>query len=932
MYDFLAHLLDTSGFPARWHCGNWTPGHGWLHIVSDLGVWSAYLAIPCVLGFFVLRRRDIPFRSMFLLFGAFILACGTTHLMEAIIFWWPAYRLAGLIKLFTAVVSWGTVVALVPVVPKVLAMRSPDELEREIAAHQKTASALRQAIIVLEQQVEALRASEERFRLVVDGTKNDAIFMLDPSGRVASWNAGAERVKKYRSEDILGREFSSFYLPEDRTNAKPEADLAAAAELGRYEEEGWRKRGDGTSFWANVVLSALRDDNKNLRGFSLITMDMTERKQADENVRRLVHEQEARHAAQQYAQVIDRQREQLRVTLNSIADGVITADSLGQVTLVNPVAEALTGWKSADVIGQPLSSVLHIVSEMTREMIEDPVAELLPTGPTPGLVNSKVLIDSSGAERPIDGSASLIKNEHGETVGAVIVFRDVTEKRAAESALRSSEERWRTLAEAVPNLVWTDPPDGQCDWLSSQWGKYTGIPEHELLGLKWLETVVHPDDRERTRITWEAACADQGDYDLEYRIRRYDGEYHWFRTRGVPVRDEHGKIVYWFGTCTDIEDYKRLEAALREADRRKNEFLAILAHELRNPLAPISNGLQVLRLSNDRTTIDHAREMMERQLGQLVRLVDDLLDLSRISRNKLELRKSRITLSSVIENAIETARPLIDSKRHTLTVMLPHEPVHLDADLTRLAQVFGNLLNNSAKYTDQAGHIAVRAQQNGGTVRVTVEDNGIGIPPDHQSRLFEIFSQVDHGIERSQGGLGIGLALVKGLVEMHGGSVESHSDGLGTGSKFTVHLPIAEPPSGPGPRSRPESAPPQHRRRILVVDDNRDAATSLVMMLSLLGHDVRVAYDGAEAIETAEAFMPDLVLLDIGLPKLNGYDACRRIRNQTWGHNMVIVAATGWGQDDDRRRTHEAGFNHHMVKPLDIDTLIKIIAAIEPRG
>ncbi len=250
------------------------------------------------------------------------------------------------------------------------------------------------------------------------------------------------------------------------------------------------------------------------------------------------------------------------------------------------------------------------------------------------------------------------------------------------------------MADALPNLIWTDLPDGQCDWLSSQWGKYTGIPEKELLGLRWLDMVLHPDDRQRTLACWQAACADQADYDLEYRIRRYDGDYHWFKTRGVPVRDAGGKIVYWFGSCTDIEDYKQLEAALREADRRKDEFLATLAHELRNPLAPIRNGLQILLLTNEPKAIEDARAMMERQLGQLVRLVDDLLDISRISRNRLELRQARIPLTSVLDNAIETARPLIESKGHELTVNLPQEPVFLDADLTRLAQVFWNLLNN----------------------------------------------------------------------------------------------------------------------------------------------------------------------------------------------------------------------------------------------
>ncbi len=404
-------------------------------------MWSAYLAIPCVLGFLVLRRQDIPFRSTLLLFGAFILACGTTHLMEAIIFWWPLYRLAGLIKFFTAIVSWGTVIALIPVVPRVLAMRSPEELEREIAARKDVAGALERANAELERQVEALKASEERFRTAVDGTKDYAIFMLDSTGRVVSWNLGAERIKKFSTEDIIGQHCSRFYLPEDIAAGKPEDELRIAAAEGRYEDEGWRLRGDGSRFWADVVLTAVRDERGNLRGFSKITRDMTERKQADENARRLVQEQEARFAAQQYAQLIEGQREQLRVTLTSIGDGVITTDALGQVTLLNPVAETLTGWKNENAFGQPLSSVFQIVDQKSRQLLENPVGELLGTGPVPIAASAKVLIATDGRERPIDDSAALIKNEQGETVGVVLVFRDVTEKQAAESALRASEER-----------------------------------------------------------------------------------------------------------------------------------------------------------------------------------------------------------------------------------------------------------------------------------------------------------------------------------------------------------------------------------------------------------------------------------------------------------------------------------------------------------
>ena len=343
---------------------------------------------------------------------------------------------------------------------------------------------LQRANAELERQVEALKASEERFRTAVDGTKDYAIFMLDSTGRVVSWNLGAERIKKFSTEDIIGQHCSRFYLPEDIAAGKPEDELRIAAAEGRYEDEGWRLRGDGSRFWANVVLTAVRDERGNLRGFSKITRDMTERKQADENARRLVQEQEARFAAQQYAQLIEGQREQLRVTLTSIGDGVITTDALGQVTLLNPVAETLTGWKNENAFGQPLSSVFQIVDQKSRQLLENPVGELLGTGPVPIAASAKVLIATDGRERPIDDSAALIKNEQGETVGVVLVFRDVTEKQAAEMPCGPARSRWRTLTEALPNLVWTDLPDGQCDWLSSQWEKYTGIPENELLGLR----------------------------------------------------------------------------------------------------------------------------------------------------------------------------------------------------------------------------------------------------------------------------------------------------------------------------------------------------------------------------------------------------------------------------------------------------------------
>jgi signal transduction histidine kinase/CheY-like chemotaxis protein len=375
---------------------------------------------------------------------------------------------------------------------------------------------------------------------------------------------------------------------------------------------------------------------------------------------------------------------------------------------------------------------------------------------------------------------------------------------------------------------------------------------------------------------------------------------------------------------------KETEEALREADRRKDEFLATLAHELRNPLAPLRNGLQVMKLARgDAKAVEQARGMMERQLAQMVRLIDDLLDVSRITRGKLRLRRERVELAEVVRSAVEGSRPLLEAQVHRLTVALPPEPVYLDADPTRLAQVLGNLLTNAAKYTDRGGNIALTAGRQGGAVVVSVKDNGIGIAAEHLPGLFEMFSQVAPAQERSQGGLGLGLALVKGLVEMHGGTVEARSGGPGQGSEFLVRLPPATGPSIPGPAApadRGEGAPPC---RILIADDNRDVVDSLAMLLRLQNHVVQVARDGREAVEAAGRFRPDVVFLDIGMPALNGLQAARQIRNQPGGEEMLLVAITGWGQDEDRRRATEAGFDHHLTKPVDPAAVERLLADLK---
>jgi CheY-like chemotaxis protein len=408
----------------------------------------------------------------------------------------------------------------------------------------------------------------------------------------------------------------------------------------------------------------------------------------------------------------------------------------------------------------------------------------------------------------------------------------------------------------------------------------------------------------------------------------------------LTLTDSAGQPLALATVSQDVTERRRLEDDLRksaadlsEVDRRKDEFLATLAHELRNPLAPLCNMLEVWKRAGDDAELVHrARDTMERQLGQMVRLVDDLLDLNRITHNRLELRPGQVELSSAIQQAVEAARPLADSAGHELRVTLPAEPIYLHADPARLAQVFGNLLNNSCKYTGRGGTISVTAQRLGDDVVVTVTDTGIGIPPDKLNSIFDMFAQVDQSLERAQGGLGIGLTLVKRLVQMHGGSIEARSAGEGHGSEFVVRLPVLVGTATAVTPEPPTAPPLLPHRRILVVDDNRDSALSLAMLLEITGNETYTAHDGLGAIEAVEKHRPEVVLLDIGLPKLSGHDVCRRVRDQSWGKDIVLIALTGWGQEEDRRLSQEAGFDGHLVKPVDYAALLELLSSLAPVG
>jgi CheY-like chemotaxis protein/PAS domain-containing protein len=530
--------------------------------------------------------------------------------------------------------------------------------------------------------------------------------------------------------------------------------------------------------------------------------------------------------------------------------------------------------------------------------------------------------------------------------------------RRHEQALRDRAEELEKLMDVMPVAVWI-ARDAACQQIT---GNLAG---HALLrvpaGQNLSKTAANGERPMGFRVMRDGNEIPPAELPMQYAaargvdVRGYkeeivfdDGTVVHAYGSASPLFDEHGKVRGCIGAFMDITQLRRLERELQQtiaelaaADRRKDEFLATLAHELRNPLAPVMNSLAILdRFASDEAIVIDAQATMWRQMKQMVRLIDDLLDVSRISRGTIELRKERVELQSVIHQTIESVRPMCEASQQTLAVDLPSQPVWIEVDPVRMAQIVGNLLSNASRYSDQGSEMSLRAECAGKELVICVKDQGIGIPPEKLESVFEMFSQLDRSLERTAGGLGIGLYIVKRLVEMHGGSVTARSEGPGTGSEFALRLPVVVEPSisiEPAmPTPATATAPSRERPRILVVDDNTDAARTMSILLRAYGYVTQAAHDGLEAIEVAERFNPHVILLDIGLPKLNGYEVCQQIRSQQWGKEMFVVAVTGWGQEEDKRRAEDCGFDAHIVKPVEpvqlVALLNKLVSERDQRG
>ncbi len=538
---------------------------------------------------------------------------------------------------------------------------------------------------------------------------------------------------------------------------------------------------------------------------------------------------------------------------------------------------------------------------------------------------------ASGQRRTILLHAEPIRDAIKNVIGSVMTQMDITVQVKMEAALRESEAKFKTIANAMPQMVWSTQPDGFHDYFNQQWYAFTGMSEGSTDGTSTWSMMFHPDDREMALTTWAHSLSTGEVYDIQYRLRHHSGAYRWTLGRALPVHDESGKIIRWMGTCTDINDQKLAEELLKQESQRKDEFLAMLAHELRNPLAPISTAAQIIKMvSKDEKRVRAAAEIIARQVTHMTDLVDDLLDVSRITRGLVELETELLDMKQVIAGAIEQARPLLETRGHELHLLLTSSPAFVKGDKTRLVQVIANLLNNSAKYTPQGGKVSVTLEVSANDAFVKVSDTGSGIAPTLLPYIFDLFTQGERTPDRMQGGLGLGLALVKNITLLHGGKATVQSDGAGKGSQFMITLPLTQDVAPSETASLPfdPAAPVAVPLRLMLVDDNVDAAQLLAGLLEAAGHVVWVAEDAAGALSYAEKAAVQVFILDIGLPVMDGFELARLLRADPATEDAVLIALTGYGQAHDRVLTKAAGFDHHFVKPIDIEALSKVLATV----
>lgn len=769
--------------------------------------------------------------------------------------------------------------------------------------------ALVQDITERKQAEVELAEGATRFRQVME-MANEGIWILDSAGLITGVNTRMAAMLGHPQEDMCGRHKWDFFLDDDKALA---VALFERRRLGLVEQVSVRLRHkDGKVVWAILAARPLLDETGAFLGSLDMFTDVSEQRKAEQALR------ESEERLSLVMQATEDALWDLDLRTGTVWRNQAYEDHFGRIP---PECRSRQEWWKDNIHPEDRARVLSSFQDSLAKGESRWNGEYR-------------LMRTDGTYAEVLDRGYIARDEQGNGIRALGAILDITERKRMEAALRESEMRLRLAAEGAHVGFWFwDIHTDRLEW-TPMCKRLLGVPQEQEVTYPMFLDLLLPEDSLRMGALVDRLLKRGEDFASEYRVRWPDGSIRWISSLGHLQCKPDGSPQDMSGVAIDITDRKRAEESLREADRRKDEFLATLAHELRNPLAPIRNAVHILHaLGPQEQRLLWARDVIDRQVQQMSRLVDDLLDVSRITQGKIQLRKEHIALSEVVKIATEISRPLIENGKHTLTVTVSPEPVLVEADATRLVQVLANLLNNAAKYTEEKGHIWLTAACEAEQAVIRVRDDGMGIPQDMLPRIFDMFTQVKSSLQRSQGGLGIGLTLVKKLVEMHGGTVSAYSDGLGQGSEFVVRLPLAavrapQAPSHRGAQAQDTRALQQARLRILVVDDNKDSAETLTLALGVRGHEVRTAYDGYQAVEMAKDFIPDVVLLDIGLPGISGYEVARRIRKQPMLKGVVLIAQTGWGQEEDCRQSQAAGFDYHFVKPIDLPELYALLAEL----
>jgi PAS domain S-box-containing protein len=791
----------------------------------------------------------------------------------------------------------------VPVVPEIL--RSKIAVLTELYRRRSELLALNRELAAARRGItDRLRENERLYRAIVDQAPV-AVAYNRMDDRFEYVNEAFCKLVGYTRDELCEMKWQDITHPQDIERDLALTSRVLAGEMPHYELEKRYVRKDGATVWVRLFGNLVRDDTGGPLWGVAVAMDVTERQRADLALR------ESRQ----------------RLLLASRAARLGTHDwqiQAGTIAWDERTAELWGVAPSESVAYEVFIAGIHPAD---RAKAEEAVSRALdPHGDGQYFATFRVISRRDGRPRWVEAHGQAFF-EGGQARRLVGTVQDVTDRTLAADRLRESEGRFRELANHIDQFAWTCDELGRVNWYNQRWYEYTGTTYEEMQGFGWTK-VHHPEHLPRV-ISGVRQCAEAGKpWEDTFPLRGKDGTYRWFLTRAVPIRGEDGRILRWFGTNTDVTEQRRLQEALEAADRRKDEFLAMLAHELRNPVAPIACAAEVLagRVSSD-AKASSCVDVIRRQASHLSRLLDDLLDVARITQRRVVLQREVVSLVRCVEQAIETAEPLMREKGHHLTVESAPLPLLVEADPVRVAQSVANVLINAAKYTAPGGRIGVRVFLDGAFATVEVRDDGIGIAPQLLPRIFDLFVQSEQPLDRTEGGLGIGLAVCRELVRMHGGTVSAASPGPGRGTTITIRLPLADRAADGAGGGESAGAP---RRRILIVDDNRDAADVLALLLESDGHEVLAVYSAEDALEQVRAFKPDVVLVDIGLPGMDGCEVARRMSASAPAARLI--ALSGYGGLEDKLRSSAAGFEGHLVKPVAAAALREVLRAGDPGG